>query len=359
MDLRRLLVLRLSSAGDILQTLPAVKALRACLPEASVDWLVDDRHARLLRGQPEADRLFVHPRGRWSGALRSPARAPSVAAETLALARSLRSRRYDAALDFQGNLKSGLWSLLSGAERRVGFARSASREGNALFHTVRVQPPARRLHRVRKYLCLLEGLGLRAEEAPSGYRVEDGARRSFLRFLGERGGAGARAAVFSPSTSSFGAYKRWSEEKWGRLARMLREETGVLPVFPAGPGEEGLALRLRQASEEALEVPERALPFGELAAFVEGAQLFVGVDSAPLHLAHLMRKPVVALFGPTDPALYAPFLGPSEVVAADLPCMPCRTRGCAERRCMEALTPEAVMSRLRSLLEREGLRRLA
>ena len=100
--------------------------------------------------------------------------------------------------------------------------------------------------------------------------------------------------------------------------------------------------------------PPEATDFPGLAAFLEGCHVFVGVDSAPLHMAHLFGKPVVALFGPTNPALFGPFLCDNAVVRVDLPCSPCATRGCEDRRCMEEISVDRVLQATKGLLARGG-----
>jgi heptosyltransferase-1 len=347
-----ILILRLSAAGDILQTLPAVELLRQEKPRARITWMVDDRFAPLLKNQSLVDEILIHPRKAWGEGLGS-ARLPWIAGEILLFAQALRHRGFDLALDFQGNLKSGVWSWLSGARLRVGFAQGHCKEANVLFNTVHVAPPEFRMHRVRKYIALLGGVGIHSSDVIAGYDVTPQARGIFEAF--HKGAGGLPVAVLSPGTSAFGAYKQWSPERWGGLAARLRHEFGLLPVFPAGPGEQDLAERIATASDHALVVPTPPPNFAQLAAFIEGARIFIGVDSAPLHLAHLLGRPVVAIFGPTDTALYAPFHGQSEVLKPDLPCSPCPTRGCDDQRCLDGISVEDVAGRVGALMERTSL----
>jgi ADP-heptose:LPS heptosyltransferase len=303
---------------------------------------VDTAFADLVRGQPEVDEVLLHRRRRWGQDLHRPWSVPRATTEILTFAKDLRNRSFDVALDFQGNLKSGLWSWVSGAPVRVGFAPPASKEFNFIFNNVhvRIQPGPRK--RILKHIDLLEGLDIREEEVPSGYHVEETHRSVYLDFLREAGIAGRQIALLSPGTSRFGAYKRWRADSWTSLARLLDGEANLVPVFAWGAGEEDFARELAASAHGVLKIPDRSTGFGELAAFAEGADLLVGVDSAPMHLAHLLGKPTTIIFGPTDPALYAPFLAPHETVRTDLPCMPCRTRGCDDRRCLDEISPEAV-----------------
>src|SRR5687767_2135670 len=117
----RILLVRLSALGDIVQCLPALAALRAAKPAAEIGWLVEDRNAGVLEGHPHIDRLFVWRR-------RSGAHSSAVGA-ALAVRREIRAWRPDVAVDLQGNLKSGVLTWLSGAPRRIGLPRGEAREG--------------------------------------------------------------------------------------------------------------------------------------------------------------------------------------------------------------------------------------
>src|SRR5262245_10431099 len=125
---RRVLVVRLSAIGDVLHAMPAVHSLKAARPDLEIDWLVEDRAAAVLDGFAAVERVHRVPRARWSRALRRVATWPRLALEVTRFVAGLVARRYDATLDLQGNLKSGVWALASGAPARVGFATEETRE---------------------------------------------------------------------------------------------------------------------------------------------------------------------------------------------------------------------------------------
>ncbi|MBL9088058.1 MAG: glycosyltransferase family 9 protein, partial [Planctomycetia bacterium] len=152
---RRVLVVRLSAVGDVLHALPAVHALAAARPDVEVDWLVEDRAAALLEGHPDLARVHVVPRARWRRSLRRPLAAPGALLDVVRFVARLLRRRYDAVVDLQGNLKSGLWAAAAGAPVRVGLASDDAREGNGFFVNRRV-PVARTVrHRVERALRVL------------------------------------------------------------------------------------------------------------------------------------------------------------------------------------------------------------
>src|ERR1700683_2038749 len=162
--MRKILVVRLSSLGDIVHSLPGVAALRDAAPDAQIDWLVARAWAPILEGSPVADRLISFDQKRASGVIRA--------------IRELRAADYDTAVDFQGLYKSAALTLFSGAARRVGFDRLSAREpGASIFYNDRVR--AAGPHRVQKNLSLSERLGAPVNAEPKfPFRVGVSAKHS-------------------------------------------------------------------------------------------------------------------------------------------------------------------------------------
>ncbi|MCU0723217.1 MAG: glycosyltransferase family 9 protein, partial [Planctomycetes bacterium] len=338
----RILLVRLSSGGDILQALPALAALREARPSAHLTFLAEDRHARYLEGRPEIDRLLFWPRREWEG-LAASGRWLRCLAGMARFYSTLARERFDAVLDFQGNLKSGFHAWVPRSPRRVGFARGASREANALFSGVRVEPRDERGPRVRKYLDLLSGIGIR-DAAARPVPPPAGAAEAFRKAAAGLGLEDGRFLVIHPGVSAFGAYKAWPLPRWRELAALLAPRDPVLVSW--GPGEENVAEALSGLA--GVRVPRSPLAIPALAGALAAARAFAGSDSAPLHLAHALGCPSVGVFGPTDPRLYGPFMAGS-VVRAGLPCSPCKKRSCPGSPCMAAVTVESVLRAVRSL----------
>src|SRR5512135_3432 len=127
MEDRRILILRLSAVGDVVRTLPAVRALRKLLPSSRITWLVEEPSKGFLESQPEVNEVLLFPRRRWSDGIRSPWTVARTFSEMLQFVRRLRKQRFDLVLDFHGIIKSGLISLLSGAPVRIGYDRRSSK----------------------------------------------------------------------------------------------------------------------------------------------------------------------------------------------------------------------------------------
>lgn len=298
----RVLIVRLGAVGDVVRTLPAVRLLRRAWPQARFAWAVEAGPAPLLTGHPDLDTVLVLDRR----TLASPGawfllKAPAVLGRFLS---SLRGFRPDLSLDFQSSLKSALVARLSGAPRRLGFDRPFDREKSHLLATERVGLPAGPLSRVERAVRLARAAGapegpIQADLAQSAEELAR-ARRRVLDLLPR----GPRIAL-APFSSPRQRWKRYPLEGWAEAARGLcAAGCGVLIL--AGPGEEAEArLLAARAGGGPLLLPPLGLR--DLAALLGCVDLYLGGDTGPMHLAWAAGTPVVAVYGPTDPVVNAPW----------------------------------------------------
>lgn len=300
------LVLRMGAFGDVLRTLPAVRAARSHLSAARILWIVDERWATILQGHPDLDGVVPLPRSTWRRMSHSPSGFLKLGPSVLRWIREIRSLRADLALDFHGNLRSGWLGFLSGARVRLGYAGHQQKEGNWLFTTHRVAAGARRTSRVERNLSLVRALGVPATVSlpdtglpitMSDVRV---ARELVAKVVGDR-----PYAVVSPGASRKQAYKKPPTHLLAAaIERLAFRGTAVLVVY--GPGEEADAEALVQTAHGAASLsPPTDLRV--LAALLRRARMFVGGDSGPLHLACSVGCPVLGMYGPTDPEVNPPW----------------------------------------------------
>jgi heptosyltransferase-1 len=302
---RRLLIVRLGSMGDIIHTLPAATALRRAFPEASLGWVVEERWAELLCTLPEprsgprssrrplVDRVHTVNTKTWRRSLLSIQTWEQIAAGLS----ELRAQRYEVAVDFQGAVRSAVLARWSGAP--VIYGATQPRENVAsMFYTRQVI--ARGGHIVEQNLSLAEAVARRPLEMPKiefprDPVVEQQCRDPVQRGIGD-------FVLLNPG-AGWGA-KQWPAERYGQVARQLAED-GVKSLINFGPGEK----RLRQAVESASDGTAKgiACSLTELIALTRRACLFIGGDTGPMHLAAALGIPVVAIFGPTNPARNGPF----------------------------------------------------
>lgn len=334
-----LLIVRLSALGDVVHVLPALAALRAARPGVPIGFAVEDRAAGLLEGHPHIDRLHVVPRGALA---KVASKDPLAVLRALrATVRELRRERYEVALDFQSNFRSAALAWLSGAPRRIGQPRPFSKEGSRLLMTE--QPPAvgKEVHKIERNLRLLSCLGIAPGPAARGVVAEPPAAAAAAEAIVA---AGPRPlVVIHPGVSAFGALKAWREDRFAALGEALATDGARVLFAWGGPAEERTARALAAAAPGTAVAPRTAGILG-FAALLRRADLVVGVDSGPLHLAAAVGAPVLGLYGPKHPGTYGPFWPGSEVVRAGLDCSPCRHRRCPREDVVEV---EATVGRMR------------
>jgi len=302
---RRLLTVRLGSMGDIIHTLPAATALRRAFPEASIGWVVEERWAELLCALPEprsgprssrrplVDRVHTVNTKSWRNSLFSIQTWEQIAAGLS----ELRAQQYEVAVDFQGAVRSGLLARWSGAPVVYGVAQPRENVAS-MFYTRQVI--ASGSHIVEQNLSLAEAVAHRSLRVPKIEFPRDQAVE--MQCADRLQQSSGNFALLNPG-AGWGA-KQWPAERYGYVARRLAED-GVKSLINFGPGEEFLMRAVESASEGAAQGVACSLT--ELIALTRRARLFIGGDTGPMHLAAALGIPVVAIFGPTDPARNGPF----------------------------------------------------
>jgi len=346
-----ILMVRLSAVGDVVRTLPSLAVLRKNFPSARIAWLVEDKSSDILLGQPELDDVIVFPRTVWANYL-ARGRWWSLCKETRRFIRRLRRQRFDLVIDFHGIFKSGLFSRITGAGVRVGFDRDFGKEWNYLFNNWRLPLENTRLSRFERNLNLLQGMRLDTEAAEISLYVSPEDQRYADDFVAKHGLAGRYPLVaIHPGTSEKTRYKRWFPARYAQVADGLVEELGASILVTWGPGERGTAEEVQSLTRSPCVVSCPTKSLKQLAAIYGHCHLYIGGDTGPMHIASLMRVPVVVIHGPTDPVINAPYSGtPASQVRKDLPCSPCRDRHCQKLDCLKAIGPKEVLKTAKDVL---------
>ena len=339
---QRILLVKLSSLGDIVHALPVPVSLRATFPGARIAWAIEKKWLPLVARHPDVDEFILidsmevrrRPH-RWSG-LRDGLRA-------------LRAFHADCAVDLQGTVKSAVLTAWSGAALRIGFARAARREGLAGWaYTRRVAPHA--AHVVEQMLELAAAIvpSSAAPQTPFQRRLQfpfpvpSAVQRSVDSWIAAN--QLGDFAFFSPGGGW--ASKRWPSDQYAALAEKLGRDYGLTIVLNRGPGERDMDDAYRRANEI------RARLFSgdveHLAAVLTRARLAVGGDTGPLQLAAALAVPTVALFGPTDPARNGPYSESCTIIRKTAATT--YRRGNAYSPAMLAITPEEVAAACGQLL---------
>ena len=335
---RNILVIRLSSLGDVLLTMPAVQAIKTACPASAVSWLVEGPSSELLACQEFIDRVIEFPRGAITGNLRN-GRFFSAVAALSAFRSALRRQAYDLVVDFHGIVKSALLAWAARAQRRLGFDGSVAKEGSWLAYDERQQASDRRLHKSVRNMLLASRLGAGALPEVD-LKTPPEAAAYMDAFFAQKAISGPVIAV-NPFCSKGSAFKRWDMDRYADLVRCVGNATGATMMVLWGPGEEEEAAGLvRGAGGRAMLACPTTV--AQLLALLKRTDLYVGGDTGVMHLAAFARVPIVAIFGPTDHLVNGPVGTGHTIVRKDLPCSPCRDKTCKDRICLRSITVDEV-----------------
>jgi heptosyltransferase-1 len=330
------LILRTSALGDVVHTLPVASALRGQHRQARIGWVVEEPFVPLVASHPAVDEVIPVALRRWR-------HAPLAAAtrhEVAAFLRRLRAFEPEVALDLMGNHKGGILARLSGARLLLGPAMRHRREPSSALWINSFAEPAGE-HVVDRALSLLSGLGVSAAQA------EFAAAALLPAAPGEEPDEAPGYVLLQPGAGW--GNNRYPEAWWGEVARAIAA-AGHRVLVLAGPGEAPLAAAVAAAAGEKVAVTLAPGSLGALAAWLRGARLLLGGDTGPLHLAHALGVPVLALHGPTDPMRHGPYGAPERALFKRLPCSFCYKRFADSKACLLELAPRHVVARTLALL---------
>jgi lipopolysaccharide heptosyltransferase I len=351
MDSNKFLILRLSAAGDVIRTLPAVKALKEYSPSSTITWIVEEPSQALLKSQPEVDEVILFPRKRWTKGLKSLREIRGVVREMWGFIRGLRRQRFDVVLDFHGILKSGLLSFLSGSPKRIGYDRSSTKEGNFLFSNVKVKLPAKRISRFERNLALLKGMGLEVKELKYRLHIPQEDRKYVESYFNTSSASFRRPLIaIHPGTSPKALFKRWMPNQYVQLADRLVQELNATVLFTWGDGELEWVEGIRKEMKEPSLLGPKTESLTHLGEVYRHCDLYIGGDTGPMHIASLMGIPAVVIYGPTDPIENEPF-GKHIKVRKEVGCNPCHKYSCKELVCIRAISADEVFKATQEILE--------
>lgn len=333
----KVLIVKLSSIGDVVHTLPALESLSRGFRnkgiKARIDWLVEEAASSALEGHPLINELIVVKRG-WGKNFLANWKA----------AGALKAREYDLVLDFQGLLKSGIWVYLSKGKKRVGF--SNARELSHLAYNEKLPAYDIEQHAIDRYLSLAASVG--GDRGEAVFRLDaEKAVESVKKKLKAKGVDGP---FFVMVTRGRWATKLWKDDRFIELAKRVIEKKNLRVVLAGSPSDkDGLGAMAAAIGKGAVNMAGET-DLKELFALFRLGKFAVTVDSGPMHIAAASGTRTVALFGPTAPWRTGPY-GPGHIIVRKgLACSPCFKRKCASPRCMEEITVNDVMEAVEKIM---------
>ena len=327
----KILILKPSSLGDVVQALPVLRLLKRHRPAAEIFWWIDSNFAPLLEDDPDLTGVVRFERRRWAAPRHWPEMFHSI--------RWLREQHFDWVIDLQCLARSGAFAWLANGKFLIGL--DEVREGARGFYDLAVRRASFHTHAVDWYLAVLPHLGVPVDhhfqwlpEQPQVARaIQSKWQTGHARWIAIQPGA------------------RWSNKRWPveYFARLVRLLAGQFPEvrFAILGGAEDKPLGGIVADAD----PERcfnlcgqtSLP--EMVEWVRRCDLMITNDTGPMHVAAALGKPLVALFGPTEPRRTGPYRQLDSVLRIDLPCSPCLKSYCTYEKpneCLNAISPAAV-----------------
>lgn len=352
-EIERILILRTDGIGDVLNSTPAISALRDAYRDAHISAVVRPLGAEILLLNPHIDEALIYD---VDNVHRSPI-------TRLRFLRQLRAGRYDLAVILRNSSRCNLMAYLSGARYRIGRTSERKRFSFTLTHGVSSRDPKGTKHEIDRNMDVVRLIG-----------AKNGARELILHLSKEerawaqnflcRQGVGASGHVpllvgIHPGGSSFD--KLWPAENFARAANRLMQEFAARIMLFSGPGEDALAQSIQRIMVYERRKLKLATPavisaaglrLRQFAALVERCSLFLCNDSGPMHIAAALKVPTVAVFGPTDHVRWKPCSENAAIVRKDMDCWPCSAHKCKKGfECIKSLPVDHLLDAVYSVLD--------
>lgn len=345
---KKILFVKLSAIGDVIHCLPALESIKACLPSARISWVVEEKASNLLEDYPNIEKLYIFKRKSWLCRLKNPLNMPGVLKEFISFIKEIRREKFDIVMDYQGLLKSGIITFLSGGRRKIGF--KDAREFSYIFLDEKIDaPPRKEIHALVRNFYLVKSLGINSINARWNFPLKEEEEKVFQKLKSLGLNLTKPFILIHP----FAGWKTklWSQDKFALLGNRIVEELGANTLFTGGKEDisyvQGIIYRMTRggfnlAGKTSLK---------ELAGLCRKCRAFISTDTGPMHLASAVEVPVIALFGPTAPWRTGPYGNKSIIIRKEMQCSPCFKKECDSRECMDFITVEEVFQKVKEIFD--------
>jgi lipopolysaccharide heptosyltransferase II len=332
MNIHRVLFFKPGAIGDLLHTLPALKALKHKFPTARITVVVSPELEPLIQGTSIADQILVFDKAKLKKSFR----------DFLSFGLRLRKDHYDLFIDLQPSTRSFLTRQLSGAKWQLVYRKQK-----------KIRTGEYRLHAAENFMETLRPLGIAEPVQNIQLPIQDEARRSVDLFLSRENYDRSRILIaLNCSVGSARPARNWFPERFASLADRLIRDLGAAVIFIGGKEDRDLVSGVMDVMKEKALSAAGVFSLAESAALLAQSACLVSSDTGPLHLATAVQTPVVGLFGSTDPDRTGPLGKGHRVLFKKLSCAPCENRYCTfgTRACMDAITVDDVFEAVRKAI---------
>ena len=338
----KILILKPSSLGDVIQALPVLRLIKSHLPASDIFWWIDASLAPLLEGDPDLAGLVRFERKRWA--------APRHWPEMLRSIRWMREQQFDWVIDLQCLARSGAFAWLANGKLLVGL--DEVREGARGFYDVAVRRASFHTHAADWYLAVLPRLGVPVHKNFQWLPERPAVAADIRRKWSDAPASTPHSALRAPHWIALQPGARWENKRWpaGHYAELVRllagQFAGVRFAILGATEDRPLGEIIAQARpQQCLNLcGQTSLP--EMIEWLRLSDLLVTNDTGPMHAAAALGRPLVALFGPTEPRRTGPYGHLEDVLRVELPCSPCLKSRCTYEKpeeCLRAISPAAVL----------------
>ena len=328
MEYNNILIIKMSSLGDVLHTLPFVAVLRDRFPKARLTWLVHPQFGAFVPDPPVVDEVIYFNKVKFNKLSICDKWSYFWEMRTL-----LHSKKFDLVIDMQGLFKSAVLAAISGCDNRIGYCEM--REGSG-FVSKAITGPHANDHVIERYLDVARYLGCSVNKIQ--FPMPD-LQKEWLAVQGKSEAVIKPYVILVPGARW--KTKKWSSEYFSRLAEMILCD-GKQVVLAGGPEDESLGKQISELSPGVANLTGKT-SLRELGALIQHCAGYISGDTGPLFIAAAMKKPLIALYGPTRPDRTGPYGGAeATIITAPLSCAGCLKKHCDNWLCMKAITPEMV-----------------
>ena len=335
MEYKNILIIKMSSLGDILHTLPFAAALRQRFPEARITWLVHPQFAGFVPDAPTIDEVLYFDKVKFNKMGIGDKLAYFCEMRSL-----LHSKHFDLVIDMQGLFKSAVLAAISGCHNRIGYCEM--REGSGLISKA-IKGEHSKEHVIERYLDVARYLGAKVESiADVQFPMPDLSKEavSVRNKMADKGCAGDYVVIVPGARWKT---KEWPVEHYVALTKMIAAD-GMFIVLAGGPDDapKGAAIKSQAGVEQVIDLTGQT-SLRELAALIRDCSVYISADTGPLHFAAALKKPLVAMYGPTLSDRTGPYGSDrASVLLSPAQCAGCLKKQCDNWHCMHDITPEMV-----------------